>query len=63
MKADVVHVKKTRVVCSGIQNLYGEDMISTHSSAGSAAGHPKVYLYVENTTKCPYCGKCFILDT
>jgi uncharacterized Zn-finger protein len=54
MKVDIVHVKKAKVECTGTK---------THNVEGvPVTGHPKVYLYVENQTKCPYCGKVFVLD-
>lgn len=56
MKVDIVHVKKSKVECTGIKDPQGKD------SVAHLAGHPKVYLYVEDKTKCPYCGKIFVLD-
>jgi uncharacterized Zn-finger protein len=56
MKPDVVHVKKPKVECMGTKDLAHKDS-SVHPT-----GHPKVYLYVEDKTKCPYCGKIFVLD-
>jgi uncharacterized Zn-finger protein len=54
MKVDIVHVKKARVECTGTKE--------PNAKESSVTGHPKVYLYVENQTKCPYCGKVFVLD-
>ena len=55
MKPDIIHVKKPKVECTGKDPSHKD-------SAAHPAGHPKVYLYVEDKTKCPYCGKVFVLD-
>ena len=54
MKIDIVHVKKTKIECTGTRESSPKET--------SVTGHPKVYLHVENQTKCPYCGKVFVLD-
>jgi uncharacterized Zn-finger protein len=54
MKLDIVHVKKSKVECTGTKEASAKESAVT--------GHPKIYLYVGGKTKCPYCGKVFVLD-